>query len=292
MGELREFYYLDSNLCQSYLKQIEDGLIQYHYEEKIEGEPKHSFEISTKALGSLLESTLGIPVPEISYSRDGKDKKIRIEEFKMQDEISQFSRLTRYLEPVLLSISGEKDREFWSNIQTNQFVKFDCSVKLSNLYLFSDFTRRLGQQSLFFTGDNSKFNEYVKHAEAIDSKKTHRIILKPDFSPDDSRYIFVSDIRKKYLEEYIELTDLNEDNFTVIGKVDKILKSSEKEIIFDLTETGILDVMRSKEIKDFLKKYNSMIKKDRKMSKLLASEQDIYVVKPAIIVRIIAMYKS
>src|SRR5699024_8383810 len=240
LGELREFYYLDSKLSKNYLAQIEDGLIKYKYENKVNDKPNHSFEISTGKMGEVLSSALGIPVPEFSYHRDGKLEKVKIEEFKTLNEVSQFSRLVRYLEPAMINIKERMDRESWNQLSENQFIKFDCELKVSNLYLFTNFTRNLGQPSIFNPGNGEEFNEYVKHSEVIENKKSQKIIIKPDFSPNENKCYFVSDIKKRFLDEDVELRDLNTDKFTVVGKIDKKIDASEKEIVFDLTEIGIM----------------------------------------------------
>ncbi|WP_077324762.1 DUF6414 family protein [Virgibacillus siamensis] len=291
MGELREFYYLDSKLSGDYLTQIEDGLTQYKYENRVDGKPNHTFEISSGQLGEILSSTIGIPLPDFSYRRGGKNEMVKVEEFKTLNEISQFSRLVRYLEPAMIDLNATRDREFWSQLSENQFIKFDCELKVSNLYLFTNFTKGIGKQSIFNSGDDEEFNEYVKHSEAIEDKKSQKIIIKPDFSPDKNKYYFVSEIKKRFLEEDTELKDLDTERVTVIGKIDKKIDVSEKEIVFDLTETGILEVMRSKEIKQFIKQFN----KDADnpiTAKFYATEQDIYATKPAMKFKPLALYKT
>ncbi len=290
MNELREFYYLDSKLSGNYLTQIEDGLTQYKYENNLEGDPNHSFEISTGALGELLSTTLGLPLPDLSYQREGRTKKVNIEEFKTLNEVTQFSRLVNYLEPAILELKEKKDRDFWGDLTENQFIKFECKVKLSSLYLFTDFTRKFGKKSMFNPGNDADFDEYVEHSEIIENKKSQKILLKPNFSPDINRYYFVSEIRKRFLDDDISLTDLNDDTFTVIGKIDKKIAASEKEIVFDLSETGMLEVMRSKDIKQFLKEYNKT-NDNPMMSKFLATEEDIYATKPAMVFKPLAIYK-
>ncbi len=291
MSELREFYYLDSKLSGNYLTQIEDGLTQYKYENKMEGSPNHSFEISTGALGEILSSTLGVPLPDFSYRRDGKSEKIKIEEFKTLNEVSQLSRLVKYLEPAMIDLKEKLDRESWGQLSENQFIKFDCELKVSNLYLFTEFTRKLGKKSIFNPGNDEQFNEYVDHAETIEDKKSQKIILKPNFSPDNNKYYFVSEIKKRFLDEDVELKDLNTEKFTVIGKIDKKIETSEKEIVFDLTETGMLEVMRSKEIKQFIKQFNQSIDNPM-MTKFFSTEQDIYAIKPAMKFKPLALYKT
>lgn len=221
MSELRDFYYLDTKLTDSYLAQIEDGLINYKYEKKIDNQPSNSFEISSGKLGEILSSTLGIPLPDISYTRDGKSKNIHIEEVKSSSEISKFSRLIRYLDPVLIDIKEKENKEFWSQMSENQFIKFECEIKVSNLYLFTNFTKGLGKPSIFNSGNDEKFNDFVKHSELIENQKLQNIILKPEFSTDKNKYYFVSEIKKRFLDEDVELKDLNKEKFTVIGKIDK-----------------------------------------------------------------------
>lgn len=290
MNELREFYYLDNKLSENYLSQIEDGLIKYKYENKMSEKPNHSFEISTGKLGEILSNTLGIPLPDLSYHRDSKSEKVLIEEFKTSNEVSQFSRLVRYLEPAMTYIKERIGRESWEQLSENQFIKFDCELKVSNLYLFTNFTKSIGQPSIFNPGNDEEFNEYVKHSEIIENKKSQKVILRPDFSPDINKNYFVSDIKRRYLDEDIELKDLNTEKVTVIGKIDKIIDASEKEIIFDLTEMGIMQVMRSKEIKQFIKQFNQKSDSPR-MKSFSATEQDVYATKPAMIFKPLALYK-
>ncbi|MFG6120915.1 DUF6414 family protein [Thalassobacillus sp. B23F22_16] len=291
MNELREFYYLDSKLSGNYLTQIEDGLTHYKYEHNLENGSNHSFEISTGALAELLSTTLGVPLPDVSFRRDGKSKKVNTEEFKTLNEVSQFSRLINYLEPAILTLNKKIDREFWGKLIENQFIKFECTIKISSLYLFTDFTRKLGKKSIFNPETTDDFNEYVEHSEIIENKKSQKVLLKPHFSPDINRYYFVSEIRKRFLDDDISLVDLNNCTFTVLGKIDKKLDHSEKEIVFDLTETGLLEIMRSKDIKQFLKKFN----KDNDnplMSKFLATEEDVYATNPTMIFKPLAIYKA
>lgn len=292
MQELREFFYHDSRLTQNYLSQIEDGLIEYQLDNKQENNPNNSFEISTGALGQLLQNVVGVPLPDLSYKRNGKNVTIRASEFKTHSKVSQFTRLLKYIEPALSQLDRPINIEEWTNLKENQFIKFTCTLKVSNLYLFSNFTRRIGQVPLFMNKNkDDEFNNYVQHTEFIESKRKEKVILQPHFSPNKAKYFFVSDIQKTFLEEGIELTDLNKQEFIVVGKIDYKLSTSEKEIIFDLTETGMLEVMKSKEIKEFIKQFNK--KTDQPMmKKFLSTEQDIYATKPAIIFKPIAIYKA
>lgn len=290
MSELRDFYYLDSKLTDSYLAQIEDGLITYKHEKKINSNPDSSFEISSGKLGEVLSSTLGIPLPDFSYTRSSKTENIHIEEIKSSNEISRFSRLTRYLEPVMIEVEEKKNREFWNGMLENQFFKFECEIKVSSLYMLTHFTRQLGKPSLFIPENSEELDKYVEHSELIEDKKSQNIVLKPEFSLDENKYFFVSEIKKRFLDEDIELIDLNNTKFTVIGKIDKKIGASGKEIIFDLTESGMLNVMRSKEIKQFIKDINRD-SKDPMMRQFRVSEQDIYATKPAIIFKPLALYK-
>lgn len=290
MGELRDFYYLDSKLTENYLAQVEDGLTQYKYENKLSDNPNHSFEISSGKLGEILSSTLGVQLPEFSYRRDGKTENVRIEEFKTSNDTSQFSRLARYLEPAMIDLKEKKDRDFWSQLSENQFIKFDCELKVSNIYLFTNFTKEIGKPSLFNPNNDEDSKEYVKHSEIIENKKIQKVILKPDFSPDKDKYYFVSEIKKRFLDEDIELKDLNTEKFTVIGKIDKKIGASEKEIIFDLTDMGMLKVMNSKDIKQFIKQFNKS-SNDPMMAQFFATEQDVYATKPAMKFKPLALYK-
>lgn len=292
MKELREFYYLDSRLTANFLSQIEDGLIQYKLEDMDKNSPNHSFEISTGALGEVLQSFLGIPVPDLSFTREGKSVTVKTSEIKAHDKVSQFSRLSNYLEPVLPELDSSFTIDDWNSLLPNQFLKFRCTIKLSSLYMFSDFTRRLGGVSLFFDQNNDPtFSSYVQHTELIESKRKHKFILKPDFLPNSPKHYFVSEIQKAFLEEGIELTDLNNEEFLVLGRVERKLAPSEKEIIFDLTETGMLEVMRSKEIKQFIEAFNKNANNPL-TNKFRATVEDVYATQPTILFRPIAIYKA
>lgn len=291
LGEFRDFYYLDNKLSDNYLAQIEDGLIKYKNENEIKNKPNHSFEISTGKLGELLSSVLGTPLPDLSYTREGKSEEITIEDFKISNETSRFSRLLKYLDPAMIDIKEEKNRDFWNKLSDNQFIKFNCELKLSNLYLFTDFTRRIGQPSIFnIEGENKDFDDYVKHSEIIESQKKHKIILKPDFSPNKDKYYFVSEFKKRFFDEDIELKDLNTVKLTVIGRIDKRIDISEKEIVFDLSEAGMVQMMGRKYIKEFINNFNKN-NNNPIMKQFLISEQDIYATKPAMIFKPLALYK-
>ena len=292
MKELREFYYHDSRLTANFLSQIEDGLIQYKLEDMDKHSPNHSFEISTGALVEVLQSFLGIPVPDLSFAREGKSVTVKTSEIKAHDKVSQFSRLSNYLEPILPELDSSFTIDDWNSLLPNQFLKFRCTIKLSSLYMFSDFTRRLGGASLFYNQSNDPtFSSYVQHAELIESKRKHKFILKPDFLSNSPKHYFVSEIQKSFLEEGIELTDLNNEEFIVFGRIERKLAPSEKEIIFDLTETGILEVMRSKEIKKFIEAFNKNASNPL-TNKFRATVDDVYATRPTILFRPLAIYKA
>lgn len=290
LGELREFYYLDHKLSENYLSQIEDGLIQYKHENIISDKPNQSFEISTGNLGDILYNTLGIPLPRMTYSREGESENIKVEEYKVSNEISQFSRLVKYLDPAITNINEPMSRESWNELFENQFIKFECELNVSNLYLFTNFTKTFGQPTMFNKHNDDEFNEYVRHSELIESKKSQKIILRPNYSPDITKHYFIADIKRRYLAEDIELKDLNNEKMTVIGKIDKKIQGSEKEIIFDLSEMGLMQTMNSKEIKRFIKQFNQK-SNNSIMRRFHCTEQDIYGTKPAINFKPIAIYK-
>lgn len=290
MKELREFYYHDSRLTANFLSQIEDGLIQYKFEDKDSQSPNHSFEISTGAFGEMLQNFLGIPVPDLSYTREGKSVTVKTSEIKAQDKVSQFSRLSNYLEPILPELESSFSTDDWNELLPNQFLKFKCTVKLSTLYMFSEFTRRLGNSPLFNQENDPNFSSYIQLAELINSSRKHKLILKPHFS-NNPKYFFVSEIQKSFLEEGIELTDLNNEEFLVLGRVERKLGPSEKEIIFDLTETGMLEVMSSKEIKQFIEVFNRQTNNPL-TKRFRATIVDVYATRPAILFKPIAIYKA
>lgn len=292
MKELREFYYHDNRLSANFLSQIEDGLIQYNLVDKDNQSPNHSFEISTGALGEMLQNVLGVPVPELSYTRKGKSVSVKISEIKVHDKVSQFSRLANYLEPILPEIDSTFTIDDWNKLLPNQFLKFRCTIKLSTLYMFTNLMRKLGRSPLFFNQDNDPaFSSYVQHAELIDSNHKHKLILKPDFLAKNPKCFFVAEIQKSFLEEGIELTDLDNEEFIVIGRVERKLGLSEKEIIFDLTETGMLEVMGSKEIKQFIEEFNKKTNNPL-TNKFRVSVEDVYTTRPAMLFRPIAIYKA
>src|SRR5699024_9238297 len=160
----------------NYLSQIEDGLIQYKHENIISDKPNQSFEISTGNLGDILYNTLGIPLPRMTYSREGESENIKVEEYKVSNEISQFSRLVKYLDPAITNINEPMSRESWNELFENQFIKFECELNVSNLYLFTNFTKTFGQPTMFNKHNDDEFNEYVRHSELIESKKSQKII--------------------------------------------------------------------------------------------------------------------
>ena len=226
----------------------------------------------------------------MTYSREGESENIKVEEYKVYNKVSQFSRLIKYLDPAITNINEPMSRDFWNQLSENQFIKFECELNVSNLYLFTNFTKNIGQPSIFNKRNDDKLNEYVRHSELIESKKSQKIILRPNYSPDITKYYFIADIKRRYLDEDIELKDLNNEKVTVIGKVDKKIEGSEKEVIFDLSEMGLMQTMNSKEIKQFIKQFNQKCSNPM-MRRFHSSEQDIYGTKPAINFKPIALYK-
>lgn len=92
---------------------------------------------------------------------------------------------------------------------------------------------------------------------------------------------FVSSLNTDYLE--VELEDMIDNIYTVVGRVEKVLAEGEKYTIFDPTLTGIQDSLNREQRRAKRKQANK--------ENDAFSENDLYAKKPAIIIKPIAFYK-
>ncbi|WP_267377587.1 hypothetical protein [Bacillus sp. GM_Baccil_2] len=288
ISELKDYYYLDERTLNSYVSAIEDGVVKTIQSSVSNSSPKWNFNISTGELQKVL-AAMGIPIPSAGIQRDGKTNSISINQTRESTPQSLFSRLEKYLEPAMQSLEGF-DKETWNQLEEGQFVKFFSEVELSKGYEMGSFLSKVGDFldlardlniDLEGTEGVGEIDNAVKYGNKAIDKKTHKILLKPIGSPDSSKYFFVSGMNIKFLD--IDLEELPENTYTVVGRVERILKPGEKYTIFDPTLSGMSKAINRQQLRA-----QSRSNPDNGFN---LTQRDMFAMKPAIVLKPIAIYK-
>ncbi|PFI32200.1 hypothetical protein COI53_08555 [Bacillus thuringiensis] len=288
ISELKDYYYLDERTLNSYVSAIEDGVVKTIQSSVSNSSPKWNFNISTGELQKVL-AAMGIPIPSAGIQRDGKTNSISINQTRESTPQSLFSRLEKYLEPAMQSLEGF-DKETWNQLEEGQFVKFFSEVELSKGYEMGSFLSKVGDFldlardlniDLEGTEGVGEIDNAVKYGNKAIDKKTHKVLLKPIGSPDSSKYFFVSGMNIKFLD--IDLEELPENTYTVVGRVERILKPGEKYTIFDPTLSGMSTAINRQQLRA-----QSRSNPDNGFN---LTQRDMFAMKPAIVLKPIAIYK-
>ncbi|EOQ21034.1 hypothetical protein KQ1_05141 [Bacillus cereus BAG3O-1] len=288
ISELKDYYYLDERTLNSYVSAIEDGVVKTIQSSVNNSSPKWNFNISTGELQKVL-AAMGIPIPSAGIQRDGKTNSISINQTRESTPQSLFSRLEKYLEPAMQSLEGF-DKETWNQLEEGQFVKFFSEVELSKGYEMGSFLSKVGDFldlardlniDLEGTEGAGEIDNAVKYGNKAIDKKTHKVLLKPIGSPDSSKYFFVSGMNIKFLD--IDLEELPENTYTVVGRVERILKPGEKYTIFDPTLSGMSTALNRQQLR-----VQSRSNPDNGFN---LTQKDMFATKPAIVLKPIAIYK-
>lgn len=129
---LRDFYYLDEKTLRNYVSTIEDGIEMEKQTSMSKESPNWNFELSTGELQKILMG-LGIPIPEVSIGRNGKNQSLSINRTAQPTTSSLYNRLETYLEPALQYLEGF-DKGIWNQIEEGTFVKFSANIEISRGY--------------------------------------------------------------------------------------------------------------------------------------------------------------
>ena len=285
MNTLRDFYYLDEKTLQNYVSTIEDGIEMEKQTSVNKNNPNWNFELSTGEMQKVLIA-LGIPIPELIVGRNGKTQSFSINRTLQPTMSSLFKRLETYLEPAIQYLEGF-DREIWNQIEEGQFIKCSCRVELSKGYEYAtmfkqaeEFVQMASTFDIELDGVDDIQGAFKYGQKAIE-KKTQKIKLLPLGSPSSSQMYFVCSINTDYLE--VDLDDMAANNYTVLGRVEKVLTQGEKYTIFDPTLTGISNSINREQ--------RRAKKKQPKQDNQYFSEKDLYAKKPAVIIKPIALFK-
>ncbi|MBN8207878.1 hypothetical protein JI666_03850 [Bacillus sp. NTK071] len=285
IDSLKDFYYLDEKILRNYVSTIEDGLIKYTESSTSDGSPKWNFDISTGELQKILVS-MGIPIPATSIKREGKGKSVNISQLREPTKESLFSKLDNYLEPAIQYLEGF-DREIWAQLEEGQFVRFSTKVKLSKGYEIGNFLNNAGD---FFNLANNldidmevdeDFNSAVNYGKKAIEKDVQKAIFRPIGSPNSAKFFFVGSLGINSLE--VDISDLSLGTYTVMGRIEHVLQAGEKYTIFDPTLSGMTNML-SREHRRAKTKIKSKNEFD-------FDSKDIFAVKPAIVIKPIALYK-
>jgi hypothetical protein len=284
---LRDFYYLDDKTLRNYVSTIEDGIEMEKQTSMSKESPNWNFELSTGELQKILIG-LGIPIPDVAIGRSGKTQSVSINRTAQPTTSSLYNRLETYLEPALQYLEGF-DKAIWDQIEEGTFVKFNSTIELSRGYEYGkmftqvgDFMQLASALELELEGaEDDKLQQALKYGEKVTDKKTQKIKVIPTGSPTPTQMYFVSSLNTDFLE--VELEDMVDNNYTVVGRVEKVLAEGEKYTIFDPTLTGIQDSLNREQRRANRKQANQ--------GNDAFSESDLYAEKPAIIMKPVAFYK-
>lgn len=282
----RDFYYLDREMVKNYISTIEDG-IELEKQISVDSEnPNWNFELSTGELQKILEG-IGITIPEVTVRRSGKKHSVVIDKSTKPTETSLYNRLENYLEPVIQYLEGF-DKKIWDQIEEGFFVKFSSKIKLPTgllygkmLNQFASFFELVKDFNMDLSGvDNSDFQAAYRYGQKVAEKRNQNIKLLPLGSPNNKKMYFVGNIKTEYL--YGDLEELDDNNFFVFGRVEKVIQKGEKYTIFDPTLSGLLKYLNREEIRK-IQKQNKNVDN--------AFVEDLFAVHPAIVIKVIAIYK-
>lgn len=282
MVTLREFMYIDESLVRNYLSTIEDGLTEYVIEQSTDFSPQNNFKVGLGDLQKVLIS-LGFPVPEMSYERNGKSEELLVNTSKKPTVQSQFNQLYKYLDSVIQPFEY-LDNKNWKKIEKGQFLSFSGEISLPKNYdlaIFSEVGAGLAQfneflDPSFFEGkeeDQEARRQMEGYAEEADKSKSTNVYIRPEKSPNLNTHYVVSKIIHKYLQD-VELYELTSNKYKVLGRVEKVLKSTETYEVFDVTFKQIGRAISRKE-KRHMKDLDNVLEEARG---------------PAIVIKPIAIY--
>jgi len=285
IGSLKDFYYLDRRTLENYVSSIEDGIETEKQTILGENKANWSASLSTGELQKVLVA-MGIPIPEATVKREGKGKTVTINKTQQPTTSSLYTRLEAYLEPAIQYLHGF-DKEIWSQLKEGQFVKFNSNVELSKGYEYSTMFAQVGEFlnlareidiPLETMETDSNLESAVKYGEKALGKKIHQVLMKPEGSPNPLKYYFAGGLNVEFLE--IDLIDLPNNTYTIVGRIEKILQAGEEHTIFDPTLTGITQTLNREQRRS---------QKDQLPTGL--KEKDMYATKPAIVIRPLVLYK-
>lgn len=250
MLKLRDFYYLDQRTVTRFISTIEEGLVKQIKKSNIEDSPKWNFEVSLGILQEFFQDTLGIVSPNIQVDRQGKEEKVLIDITKRPTIDSQYDKLERYLSSVTQSLD-ELSRKKWSNLEEGQFIHFETSIKLPKGFeMASTFDSAISFYELGksidsrlydkeFEEKSPKIKAYLDKANR--SNRTN-IYFFPYNSTLSGSHFFFGPIIHSNLED-VELMDMTYGSYKVFGRIDYILDSNEKYTVYDVSQSGVLDLM-------------------------------------------------
>jgi hypothetical protein len=249
--------------------------------------PNWNFELSTGELQKILIG-LGIPIPDVAVGRSGKTQSISLNRTAQPTTSSLYNRLETYLEPALQYLEGF-DKGIWDQLEEGTFVKFSSTIELLKGYEYGkmftqvgDFVEIASALELDLDGaDSDELQQAFKYGQKVTDKKTQKVLVIPIGSPVPNQMYFVRSLNTDFLE--VELEDLADNNYTVVGRIEKVLAAGEKYTIFDPTLTGIQDSLNREQRRAKRKQTNQ--------GNDAFNESDLYAKKPAIIMKPVAFYK-
>lgn len=232
--EFRNFLYLDESMLDDYL-----GMIQGY---NLDGS---SVTVSTE---KNKQGGLGIKGLGVSAGKTNSDG---YTEERSYSPVVKFDALINTLnENESITNIESIDRQVWDGLKRNSIISVLSSITLPQSYKDLKTLKDINDSGIInlmkqLEINDPQLDEYSDKMSSISDFNNKSNGVPILFSNDNSKnYVFTSNLKESYIKENVE--ELTDNEVTIVGKIQKIIKSGEKITVHDSIN---IDIPQNREMR-------------------------------------------